>query len=145
VSENPDGTLVELDQNECYTLMSTQAIGRLAVAAPGEAPLVVPVNFVLDGEVIVFRSDVGTKIRLLRQGPVAFEVDFIDWHHRTGWSVLARGVAYEATAREVEHLNLEPWVTGEKRDWIRIVVSEVTGRRLDRIDLPWARNPSGYL
>ena len=50
-----------LDRRECLHLLATQSVGRLAVATP-EGPLVVPVNFVLDGESIVFRSDRGSKL-----------------------------------------------------------------------------------
>src|SRR5437879_11578415 len=97
------GTLAELSRDECLQLLATQPVGRLAIGIPDAAPLVVPVNFVLDGEAIVFRSDQGTKLALLHRSPVAFQVDFVDWIHRTGWSVLARGTAYEATHFETEH------------------------------------------
>ena len=87
------GEIVELSREECFELLASQPVGRLAVASPDGPPLVVPVNYRLDGEAIVFRSDQGLKVRLLRQAPVSFEVDFIDWQHRTGWSTKSEGSA----------------------------------------------------
>lgn len=90
----------------------------------------VPVNFTLDGETVVFRSDEGSKIAALRVGPVSFEVDFFDPVHRSRWSVLVQGMAYEATSWEVDHMGLESWVEGPKVHWVRIVPAMVTGRRI---------------
>lgn len=125
------GHLVELSRDECRQLLATTQLGRVATCVPGEAPLVVPVNYVLDGDVVVFRSDDGEKIRGIRRGPASFQVDVIDPTHRRGWSVLVRGVAYEATEHEVRSLRLEPWVDGAKARWVRVVPGTVTGRRIE--------------
>ena len=58
--------LEELDREECLRLLRSHVMGRLAVALPARAP-VVPVNYAVDGETIVFRSDPGDKLRTLRQ------------------------------------------------------------------------------
>lgn len=137
--------LLELTHDECFELLRTQPVGRFAAAVPGEGPIVVPVNFIVDGDVIVFRSDMGTKIAALRHGPVSFQVDWIDWMHKTGWSVLARGVAYEATHFEVEHLDVNPWSSGDKRHWVRLVITEITGRRIEAHDFDWRHDDKGYL
>lgn len=125
-----DGTLEELALADCLAFLKASIVGRVAVTVPGEAPLVVPVNFVLDGDTVVFRSDEGSKIDALRVGPVAFEADFVDPVRRTGWSVLVRGVAYEATPWEVDHIGLESWLAGAKAHWVRIVPASITGRRI---------------
>jgi hypothetical protein len=88
-------TLTELSREECFALLATQVVGRVAVATPGEAPIVIPVNFVLDGDAIVFRSSAGTKLHLLAGNPVSFQVDGVDPNRRRGWSVLAWGKAVE--------------------------------------------------
>ena len=54
----------ELDREECFRLLATRAIGQLAVAEPGKGPYVVPVNFTLLRDSVVFRTDRGTKLRL---------------------------------------------------------------------------------
>ena len=66
--------MTEIGREECLRLLAGDEIGRLAVVA-GKTPIVTPVNYALDGESVVFRTDPGTK---LDQGPRAragFEVD----------------------------------------------------------------------
>jgi nitroimidazol reductase NimA-like FMN-containing flavoprotein (pyridoxamine 5'-phosphate oxidase superfamily) len=122
-------SLEEIPPEECLELLAAFGVGRFAVAIPGHAPLVVPVNYVLDDDVIVFRSDYGSKIAGLRRRQVSFQVDLIDPAHRTGWSVLVQGIAHEATDDEVAHLVVTPWV-GERDHWIRIVPTVISGRRI---------------
>ena len=113
-----DDTLLErLSREECLQLLASLSIGRVAVAEPGGAPLVVPVNYALVGEVIVFRTDPGSKLEALREHPASFQVDFIDPVHRTGWSVLVQGIAYETSKAEIE---VTPWDGGPKEHWVRI-------------------------
>ena len=138
-----DPTLEEMSRDECLQLVASMSIGRVAVGRADDPPLVVPVNYVLDGEVIVFRSDPGTKLFAAREGPISFQVDVVDTYHRRGWSVLISGIAHEASAVEVEHLTVEPWAGGEKQHWVRVVPGQVTGRR---VRLPEIRTSDrGYL
>jgi uncharacterized protein len=123
-------SLSVLSEGECLALLQSANVGRVAVSRAMGAPLVVPVNFVLDGRVIVFRTAVGTKLFSLRTSPISFQVDQIDRFRRTGWSVLVEGFAYEATHWEVDHLDLEPWPAGAKEHWVRLVPSQITGRIL---------------
>lgn len=143
VTDSRASTFGSIDRQECFELLATCPVGRVAVSRGAAAPLVVPVNFVLDGEVIVFRSDMGSKVEDLRIGPVAFQVDQIDPWRRTGWSVLIAGVAYEATPREIAHLHLDPWAPGQKAHWVRIIPVEVSGRRIELA--PIQLEAHGYL
>jgi nitroimidazol reductase NimA-like FMN-containing flavoprotein (pyridoxamine 5'-phosphate oxidase superfamily) len=103
----------------------------LAVALPEEPPLVVPVNYVLDGEVVVFRSDVGHKLMVLREHTAAsFQIDEIDPFHRNGWSVLIQGHAYQAARSEIKHLELATWAGGPREHWFRLVPRRITGRTI---------------
>lgn len=123
--------LEEIDRDECLRLLATRSVGRLAVAEPGQAPLVVPVNYALVGESIVFRSDPGTKLRLLVTEPVSFQVDDIDPAQRSGWSVLLQGLAYRASEREIdEAVHLHSFAPGRKDYWVRLVPKSITGRRI---------------
>lgn len=142
--EVEERSLLELAPAECFRLLGTQAVGRLAVAVEGEeAPLVVPVNYAMDGDVIVFRSGPGTKVSQLRRRRVSFEVDEIDPFHRSGWSVLVRGYAHEATEWEVAHVAVDAWAPGERNHWVRLEPDFITGRR---IQLPaFKADPRGYL
>ena len=129
-------TLDVLSPDDCYAALTEEAIGRV-VYADEDGPAAVPVNFALAGRDIVFRSDPGSKIGGLRDGPVAFEVDHIDPATRTGWSVLVRGAAEIV---EVEHVPMLleringapplPWKKGIHGVWVVITPKTVTGRRL---------------
>ena len=79
--------LDEISREECLALIGTVPIGRVAVGVAGQAPLVMPVNFALDADLVVFRTDEGDKLQGLRRWPVTFQVDSFDPYHRTGWSV----------------------------------------------------------
>jgi len=125
--------LEELDRDECLRLLGHAPLGRLGVVIAGR-PLVFPVNFTLDGQVIVLRTAAGTKLHAARNGPVAFEVDGIDSAYHTGWSVIALGDAEEvlqpSEVSRLEQLPLTPWCDAEKPVWLRIRPRTLTGRRI---------------
>ncbi|WP_018658580.1 pyridoxamine 5'-phosphate oxidase family protein [Actinomadura flavalba] len=129
----------ELDRAECLRLVSPGGVGRVAFD-DGEGPAVLPVNYVVDGERIIFRTGLGGRIdfsltSVLRGARVrvAFEVDSIDFDAREGWSVMLRGGAYHLGADEIAELPvLEPWPKGEKESYIAIDPVETHGRRLAR-------------
>jgi uncharacterized protein len=122
-----------LDRDECLALFDRSSLGRLAVVVEGR-PLVFPVNFALDGDAIVLRTDGGTKLYGARNGPVAFECDGTDGVYHTGWSVLATGNADEvrddAELARMERLPLGVWCPGPKATWLRIRPRSLTGRRI---------------
>lgn len=143
---SPAVEVEDLDRPECLRLLATQSVGRVAVNRPGWAPHVVPVNFTVIDDTIVFRTDDGTKLRLLLTEPVSFEVDFVDDFHRAGWSVLVQGLAYEESEWEIslDEGDVAPFAPGGKTHWARLVPHSVTGRR---IVLPIAEpfDERGYL
>ncbi len=126
--------LERLTTDECRDLLRSQTIGRLAVRI-GEAPAILPVNYGLLDDDVVFRTDPGSKLSAASmQVMVAFEVDDIDRASRTGSSVVVTGYAEEvrdaATLNRVDDLDLDQWVT-EGRDYVvRIRSRTITGRRL---------------
>ena len=134
-----DGTasapdIEELTEQECWHLLRTQPVGRLAVAL-GHHPDVFPVNFALDGRTVVIRTEGGTKLAGAVLAPeVAFEVDHVDEITESGWSVVVRGRAQEVTAltetEPLERLGLQPWAGPAKARWLRIHPTTVTGRRV---------------
>jgi uncharacterized protein len=146
-----DASLEEIPADECYRLLATQEIGRLAVNAEHH-PLVFPVNFALDGTTIVIRTRAGTKLAAAEHANVSFEVDEIDRRTRSGWSVLVRGLAEEvgpehrAVLVERTHATgVEPWAPGEHGNWLRIIPHEVSGRRIVPGQLPWGVDDRAYL
>lgn len=132
----------ELGRAECVDLLRWNAIGRVAVVVDDGAPLVVPVNYIVDDETVVFRTGPGSKLAGLRTQPMSFQVDGHDPFRCVGWSVLIRGVAFEiddddATVEPV------PWAPGDKHHWVRVMPMEMSGRRIT-----WAGEPvdaRGYL
>ena len=122
-------TLEELDRRQCLDLVATASVGRLAVLQLAGSPLVVPVNFTLDGDVVVFRTSLGTKYEALLHRPVSFEVDAIDPANRTGWSVLIQGIALTATDASPS-VDVDPWAPGDRSISVRVIPSSITGRRV---------------
>ena len=122
-----------LTESECWSLLRSADVGRLAVAI-GDHPDVFPINHFVDGNSIVFRSAAGTKLAAAVLGrSVAFEVDGYDPDEGEAWSVVVKGHArlienmFEYL--EAEELPLFPWHQGPKPNIVRIEPDEVTGRR----------------
>lgn len=124
-----------VDRAECLRLLATGEVGRIVVVEGG-GPLIFPVNYVLDGDSIVFRTDAGAK---LMRGPgrtACFEVDEIDRDSHTGWSVVVVGRLEELTPLDgplyerLSKLNIEPWAPGPKPHLLVLVSSRITGRRI---------------
>ena len=131
--------MLELDRQECLRLLAEQRVGRLAVIAPGGAPMIRPVKYTFDpaAQAITFRTALGSKLHsLLSARQAAFEIDGIDPVSRTGWSVIASGVAEEVVDAEeidrLEQIATEPWAPGVGHHWIRVRAFTVTGRRIVR-------------
>ena len=84
---------------ECRELLTRHHFGRFGfVDSVGVLPSIIPVNYLLDNDKIVIRTDAGSKLAAaLRGAPVAFEVDGVDETHQVGWSVVVRGRAEEIT------------------------------------------------
>lgn len=131
--------LTPLDEAECYRLLRQVPFGRV-VGTARALPLVVPVNFALDGHSVVFRTTEHGALARTDGSVVAFEADEIDPRTRTGWSVVLTGVARPVTAASelvrMGQLQLVTWVPGERDHWIRITPGIVTGRRLSSPFVP---------
>jgi nitroimidazol reductase NimA-like FMN-containing flavoprotein (pyridoxamine 5'-phosphate oxidase superfamily) len=142
-NQSPDpGSLDELSPAECWELLATQPIGRVAVIV-GHYPLVFPVNYAVDDKTIVYRTGAGTKLHSVHRSNVTFEVDEIDTEGRTGWSVMVKGVAHELSLKRdrraisrAELTGAAPWAPGDREHVIRIVADQVTGRRIRAAELP---------
>jgi uncharacterized protein len=124
-----------IDRRTCLELVATQHVGRLAIV-DGSQPLVFPVNFLLDGDDVVFRTAVGTKLHAAGRSAACFEVDYFEPASRTGWSVMITGRLEEVTRSDarlfarVTALSIEPWATGEHDHWMRVASRSVTGRQI---------------
>jgi nitroimidazol reductase NimA-like FMN-containing flavoprotein (pyridoxamine 5'-phosphate oxidase superfamily) len=135
-----------LSTSECWRLLGTCAVGRLAVTGD-DGPEIYPVNIAVDGESVVFRTDPGSKVTAIAADPrVALEVDSIDLEAQDGWSVVVAGRLVELNDGELvaaRRLPLAPWTIGDKQRWFRLVPRRITGRgigvRASRARPPAAR------
>jgi nitroimidazol reductase NimA-like FMN-containing flavoprotein (pyridoxamine 5'-phosphate oxidase superfamily) len=126
--------MAELDEPECLRLLGSVAVGRIALTRHA-LPVILPVNFALDGQTIVVRTGVGSILAAARDGVVvAFEADEVDEHLETGWSVLVTGTMREVTGASellrVQRLHLYPWAGGARPFYVRITPGIVSGRRV---------------
>lgn len=130
---DPDLAMVELDADECWALLRTADVGRLAVLT-ADGPDIFPINFAIDHGTVVFRTAEGTKLEASTHGArVAFEVDGLDVAAGTAWSVVmkARGEAVAQLEELVDTVDLPlfPWQASPKPRFVRLVPDAVTGRR----------------
>jgi uncharacterized protein len=129
------GRIEQLDTAASMELLASRPVGRVAFVHHGR-PEILPVNHVVDGWSIVFRTTYGPKlVAAASEAPVAFEADEHDPVTRTGWSVVVHGTAEvvldAAVIERLESLELDTWAEPhERRHWVRIHPDSVTGRRI---------------
>ena len=123
-----------LDRQECLRLLGTATIGRVGIMH-GALPVVLPVNFRLVGESIVFRTGAGTKLdAATADAIVAFEVDDVEPFSHAGWSVVvtgrARAVRPPHRLAELERANIPRWAPAGLDRIVEVSTEMVTGRRI---------------
>ena len=124
-----------LSRADCLALLASVQVGRVGVSIDA-LPTILPVNFGLDGDDIVFRTVRGTKlVEATRNAVIAFEADEVDAGTATGWSVVVTGRSHEVTEAEeiarLDHLHLASWALDGRADhWVRIRADLVSGRRI---------------
>jgi uncharacterized protein len=123
-----------IDRPGCLDLLASSQIGRV-VYTEKAMPAAHPVNYLLDGEEIVFRTGGGAKLAAAARGAVVgFQADDINLERRSGWSVLGVGEAYEIV--DPDRLSAladrlpTPWVSGRTGHCISIPLQRLTGRWL---------------
>lgn len=131
--------LRDLTPEECRALLSTHGVGRIAVTTPGGRPAIIPVNYEIVDDTIVFRTAPGSVAAAAVGTDAAFEVDHMDDASSQGWSVLAVGPASAVTEtaavrRLVQHAHTAPWAGGRREMWVAIRPVRLTGRRITPAD-----------
>jgi uncharacterized protein len=128
--------LQTLSPEDCYRLVAAHPVhvGRIAVVDDGVAH-VLPVNYRLDGEDVILRTDPGTRVYGAAIGhAVTFEVDAVDPTWQEGWSVVVHGdaeqVLDEGELARLRQLPLRSWAGADKEVFVRIRARQVTGRRI---------------
>jgi nitroimidazol reductase NimA-like FMN-containing flavoprotein (pyridoxamine 5'-phosphate oxidase superfamily) len=141
--EEERGHVVEMDRNglevlgraECLDLLGGARLGRVGITL-GALPTILPINYRLVDERIIFRTSAGTKLDAATcNAVVAFEVDEVDplWH--TGWSVVVTGLAREVTDPEelarLDGAHLAYWAPAAAGDRVVEISTEmISGRRI---------------
>lgn len=127
----------DISPEECRRLLKEHSLGRLGVVVGGR-PLIFPVNYLFDSDVVVFRTDPGTKLAGSVFGSTVFEIDGVDEIHQTGWSVIVSGVsteineAIDTLSDRLRELDVHPWAPGEKAHWVALRAETITGRTVKR-------------
>lgn len=137
MSDTTDRTGLEvLSEDECRELLARPPVrvGRLAFVVDGQ-PKVMPVNYIWHEDTVVFQTNSGSKLDAAYQTElVAFEIDAVDAQWRDGWSVVVEGrvaaVEDPDEANALAELPLRPWAEKQRRIYVRIHPSRITGRRL---------------
>lgn len=141
-----------LSSSECYQLLASRQIGRLGLVTE-QYPLIIPVNYGLDRDVVVIRTQPDTVVAHADHTNVTFQVDQLDLTRDAGWSVLLRGQAEALTAEHSKELlertqatGVQPWAPGEREHWMRIIPHGISGRRITSgKDLQWRLGSAAYM
>jgi Pyridoxamine 5'-phosphate oxidase len=135
---------INLTAGECWELLASVSIGRV-VFTHRAMPAIRPVNHIIDGRTIVFRTHDGAAIasRAMEHSAdsegmpsgsvVAYETDELDPVRHTGWSVIATGFARLVTNPDhvARYLAVtEPWIAGEMNQVVAIEPQFISGLRL---------------
>ncbi|HET9077971.1 MAG TPA: pyridoxamine 5'-phosphate oxidase family protein [Acidimicrobiales bacterium] len=111
-----------LDERECRELLKLNGVGRIGLSI-GALPAIFPVTYTVDGDSIVFSTPTGTQIaESSGRGVLAFETGQIDPDGRSGWSVLAVGMALEL-------LDTDEWDPRGARRLFRLPIDLISGTR----------------
>jgi len=137
------GPVVEvLDETECLPLIAGGGVGRIGYTGRF-GPTILPVNYELHEGTIVFRTGLHSSLEEdLRTGiadaeyNVAFEIDQMQPATQEGWNVLIQGSAHFVDSDEelapIIELGVHAWPGGPKQQFIRILPTRITGRRIRR-------------
>lgn len=128
--------LTPIPPDECLELLANEPVGRVAYCDL-HGPVVLPVNHVLSGGAIWFRTSPYSELaRHLQhageEAAVAFEVDAYDGYTESGWSVLVEGTATlpAPDERPEPEERPRPWAEGSRDLYVRVRPRSITGRRL---------------
>jgi hypothetical protein len=128
----------DLPRADAIAALGRGSFGRIAIT-DGALPLILPVNYGLDGSKIVFYAKAGSLLhRACRGTIVAFEVDDFDALQGVGWSVAVVGVATvqrrsDPTGHD-EAASASP-PQGDETVRIGIVPGQISGQIVERAGL----------
>ena len=121
-----------VSSDDCWRLLAKANLGRIAVQTTDGLDIF-PINYVVTGEEIFFRSAPGSKLADIAANPVvAFEVDGRHGGHR--WSVVVKGTAHRLDRDDMIEssgvLRLPTATSTEKFNYVRIIPTSISGHRI---------------
>ena len=130
-----------LSRAECEELLAHARVGRV-ILTEAAMPTAVPVAYVLADGDVVFRGGARLALSKASSGTVvAFEIDAFDESSRTGWTVLATGLASFvvdfADVARLDARSIPSWVDSHHTRYVRLRVGLMSGRRV-RPERPFA-------
>jgi nitroimidazol reductase NimA-like FMN-containing flavoprotein (pyridoxamine 5'-phosphate oxidase superfamily) len=134
MDHEPTAGTVAMAHDECLARLRTlRYLGRVGFVSRAGRPLVLPVNYVVDGDAVVFSTAEDSELGALPAGThVAFEIDEIRALYHAGWSVVVQGRVHPVTEpAELARLRRGPlrsWARGARERWVRISIDEISGR-----------------
>ncbi|MDQ3158158.1 MAG: pyridoxamine 5'-phosphate oxidase family protein [Actinomycetota bacterium] len=137
-TESAAGSFRELSAQECYGLLGTTTVGRVAfVGIAGQQLL--PINFQYLDEVVYFQTSAESVLAEMADGlhDVAFSVDYREELLQKGWSVVILGstslVEDESRIQQVRAIaRLRPWAPGDRSLVIALTPQRISGRRVSK-------------
>lgn len=134
---------IRLDRAAALDHLRRVGDGHLALCLSG-VPTVYPVDYRILNERIVFRISTGSLVENLRRGiAIALEVDRRT--ARSAWSVIVSGVSRlvteEADINRFDELQWPWWIASPAYTYIEMLIEDVSGRHLERDDVPGKRSP----
>jgi nitroimidazol reductase NimA-like FMN-containing flavoprotein (pyridoxamine 5'-phosphate oxidase superfamily) len=126
----------DLDEAEAMHLLESTRWGRCAWNT-SEGPRILPVNYAVVDGTLYFRTGLyGSLAQAAEGNAVALEADELDDRLSSGWSVVVVGTADQvedpAEVAAVFRRMPDPWAPGPRPVLVRIVPTQVTGRRFSK-------------
>lgn len=124
------GHFLTIDADECRRLLRDATVGRVCWASP-EGLQVLPVNYGVDGDLLVFACAEGSLLAgLADPTDVVVQVDDLDPVTATGWSVLVRGRSrpLDTASAEVPRA----WAPGDRAVLVGVETHHLSGRSVSR-------------
>ena len=125
-----------LGRQECYELLSTTTVGRVAFVNADGLQLI-PLNFAVIDSAIYFRTAIDSILDGLADGKddVAFGVDHHSETSRDGWNVTVKGATSRVSdpalhEQVMSWSRLHPWAGGQRGVVIHLRVTSIEGRRV---------------
>ena len=135
------GRVETLRDEECRELLGTCKVGRVSVTSDA-LPVIAPVNYVLDGNSVVFRTRPdGMLAKACDDAVIAFEIDDLAADGSGGWSVNVVGIAsLLGPSEQLRALSLGVVsAAGDDREqFVRLRIGLLSGRRITPLEMSTA-------